>query len=229
LGLLPYWLDFFQIEQPDLAFLAAGPRSSVYDTKWAALLAAGQTIFGVAASDSHENFLGSPARDGSRVDSHRRILRWVSNHLLVNSVSESEVRAALAAGRFWMVFEALGTPTSMDFYGLVNSTRFDVGTSTPFVNGNTTLVLNLPTLHSDSPQTLPAPTLRLVIEKVQNSSFVPVAESRNTSIQYSVSSAGIYRAAVYITPNHLKNFLTVDRNLASEEKLWVLTNPIYLP
>ncbi len=229
LDVLPYWFDPLQVEQPDLAFMAAGQRPELYERKWDELLSQGLKIFGTAGTDAHENLFNGNTRDGERIDSFRRIIRWVSNHLLVSTLSFSEAKSALSAGRFNLVFEALGTPVGVDFHAVVNGVTVEVGATQAFVSGQTRLALALPTLHPSSPRGVESPVLRLRILRVASTGAVQVAEATDAALNYPATQGGIYRAEIKIKPRHLSNFLSYDHGRAEEEYTWVLTNPIYLP
>jgi hypothetical protein len=229
LNLLPYWIDPYGQEQPDLAFVSFFHLSPVYAQKWGALIAAGQKPVGVGGSDAHENVIKSKAGDGERLDSYRRMMRWMSNHYLVPDRSYSSIKSALKAGRGWVVFEALGTPVGMNFSGNAGGTSLTVGETGAFVAGNTTLTITLPTLHAHSPRGWRAPRVRLRLVQVGPSGeSLTVAEAIDASLVYGVQAAGAYRAEVMITPRHLSDFLDYDREKADQEMPWIVTNHIYL-
>ncbi len=231
LDLLPYWLDPFRIEQADLAFLAAGKRATLYERTWDQLLSQGLKPWGVAASDSHENILPGKTRDDERMDSHRRVLRWVSNHLLMTGAfTYAEAKAALVAGRFNMVFEALGSPVGVDFHAEIGgSTLVEVGGTGTFTAGQTHLKLARPTLHPLSPTDGSSPFLTLRLYQIgSDASRTLVSESAEGPIDYLLTAAGIFRAEIRIIPRHLSGFLNYDLAQSKEEHTWVLTNPIYL-
>ena len=58
-------------------------------------------MIGTAGTDAHQNVLPILLRDGERGDSYRRMLRWFSNMVLVESgePTPATAQAALEAGR----------------------------------------------------------------------------------------------------------------------------------
>ena len=227
--MLPYWVDPLQIEQPDLAFMTVGQRPALYEAKWDELLAQGLNFFGTAATDAHENLFPGTTRDGERIDSFRRIMRWVSNHLLVTDMSAAAAKTAVTNGRFAMVFEALGTPVGFGFHAEVSSAVVEMGSTQAFVAGQTHLKLALPSLHPSSPRGNRTPVMKLRILKVASTGATVVAEATDAAIDFVATQAGVYRAEIKIQPRHLSDFLSYDHARAEEEYTWVLANPIYLP
>src|SRR5690606_40586739 len=97
--------------EPDLALLGFLAPNEPALTRWNELLAGGTKVPATAGSDAHENALPVMLADGERGDSYRRVLRWFSNVVLVADPRDpAQIEAALAAGRMFAVFEALGTP-----------------------------------------------------------------------------------------------------------------------
>ncbi len=227
--LIYYFVDPYGEQQPDLAFVAFFRWGSIYTTRWNQMLASGFPVIGVAGSDSHENALAYQANDGERLDSHRRVMRWFSNHYLVSAVTYDQIKAALLAGRGWIVFEAFGTPVGMDYYATANGTTVGVGASGTYVAGQTTITVPLPTLHASSPTDGNAPTIRILLKKVgTGGADTTVATATGAALSYTVTSTGIYRAEVYITPNQLGSFLGYKRATLLRELPWIITNPITL-
>ncbi|MBY0472284.1 hypothetical protein K2X30_14045 [bacterium] len=228
--LLPYWIDPFHEESPDLAWLSLFQLSDVYAEKWDKLLGAGSKVFGTGGSDAHENTIKSKTSDGERVDSYRRLMRWVSNHFLVSSRTYANIKSAVGAGRSWIVFEGFGTPVGMDFYADNGTTLYNPGETGTYAAGTTTLNLKLPSLHKNSPQGDRSPVIHAFLYKVNSDGTRTLVASSTGGgdIRYTVPAVGIYRAVVTITPLHLADFMNYDRQKAFAEAPWILTNPVYL-
>lgn len=68
---------------------------------------------GIYGCDAHENVYPGILSDGERGDSYRRMLRWATNWVFPEGITEAASPSfleALKAGRVVTVFEALGTP-----------------------------------------------------------------------------------------------------------------------
>ncbi len=231
LDLLAYWIDPYGELQPDLAFLSVFEWSSVYVTLWNKLITWGggpTRPLVTAGSDAHENVIASSARDGERVDSYRRLLRWFSNHFLVSTMDRAGIKAAMLARRGWIVFEALGSPVNFDFTATVGASTYGVGESQSWASG-AKLNVALPTLHSSSPQEGLSPRMTLYLKKMSlTGTETTVASAVGQSISYTVPAAGVFRAEVWITPHHLLGFLGYLRNRLIKDYPWIVTNAIYL-
>ncbi|MBZ0252532.1 MAG: hypothetical protein K8I02_04260, partial [Candidatus Methylomirabilis sp.] len=126
-ALIPYLFDAFSAPVPDLAFLSFFYLSPVYAEKWNALTDEGLRIAASVGCDSHQNVLNLQGIDGDRMDAHRRVLRWTSDHYLVTDYTFDAVKESLAAARGWIVFEILGSPVGMDFYADADGDVIGVG------------------------------------------------------------------------------------------------------
>ncbi len=240
--LAPYWFDPFRRHLPDLAFLPFLKRSPVYSQKWDALLSQGQKIVGLAGNDSHQNFFSGLASDDERVDSHRRLTRWILNHTLLPPLDGAfplaTLKAAVAAGQGWAVFEGLGTPQGEDFFAsnpLDVHTTTEMGGSLALIPGETLLTVTPPSLHPDSPGYVSsrAPQvnfrlLRIAFDGQGQQEIVLSGQNATQSLQFKVTQAGAYRVEFDIIPLHLMPFLAYKKSLAAEEFPWLISNPIYL-
>ncbi|MGZ3709141.1 MAG: hypothetical protein ACXWPM_10280, partial [Bdellovibrionota bacterium] len=200
----------------------------VYAQIWDTLTTAGQKVTGVGGSDSHENILPFSAHDGDRLDAHRRLLRWFSNHLLVTDLTYASIKAALVGHRSWLAFEGLGTPVGMDFYAKAGTATVGVGDTGTFVAGSTTITVPLPTLHKSSPQDGNAPTIIIRLKQVGANTDTVVATATNASLSYTVTQTGAYRAEIGIIPKHLSAWVGYRRELLNAEYPWIITNHLYL-
>jgi hypothetical protein len=205
--------------EPDLFFLGVFEEQTVSIERWDALQEI-DPVVGFAGTDAHQNVLPFDLRDGERGDSYRRMLRWFSNHVLVDAsetlLSPQSADAALAAGRVYTAFEILGTPTGLDFHlkGAEGAITEMGGTGQ-----GTELVVECPTLSAASPTNTTPPEITATIFK--NGS--PWNTGCGT---HTIDGPGNYRTRVDIIPYHLTDFLgeTPDEWLHSYP--WVYTNPI---
>lgn len=204
---------------PDLAFLAVYQQQDVSVEKWDALNATGSAV-GVAGSDAHQNVLPTPASDGERFDSYRRMTRWFSNWLMLDGdparPTPADARAALEAGRVYTVFEALGTPAGLDVHLDAGDTLYEIGSDA----AAGTLVAECPALHPDSPTNAAEPEIGAVVYK----DGAVFAEGCG---RHEVSAPGVYRVVFTITPHHLEDFLADETHLVREYP-WIYSNPFRL-
>lgn len=229
-SLIPYILDPLSAPVPDLAALSFFELNDNYFEKWNTLTDEGIHVTGTVGTDSHQNVLPIPSLvDNERLDGHRRVLRWFSNHYLVSDVTVDGVKEAVKAGRGWIVTEVIGSPVGMDFYADAGAAVVGVGDTGAFVPGATTIHVPLPTLHPDSPQDGPAPQITIRLKRVLPGGMdVVEAESVDAPLDFAASVAGAYRAEVWIVPNHLTPYLGISPSLFLHETPWILTNHLYL-
>lgn len=229
LDLLLYWIDPYAELEPDLALLSVLEVSSVYTSLWNQMLQASQKPTAIAGSDAHQNVLSFSTRDGERVDSFRRLLRWFSNHVLVNSLSRAEIKTALAAGRSWIAFEGVGIPVGMNYWVEVNGASSPVGSTVTYASGQTALKIAAPTLHRSSPSDGHTPKVIVRLRKsTTDGADTVVATSENADLSYTVTGSGVYRVEVAIVPYHLWTYLGYQRLKLLKEYPWIITNPIYI-
>lgn len=228
--LFNYWADPYYRQEADLALISFFEISPLIVSKWQQTWSDGYTMAAFAASDSHENVLSMNAPDGDRLDSHRRLARWVSNHWLVTTPTLDHVKEAVKAGRGWFAVEGWGTPTGFDFTASTSSPASVAGVGERLKMKNLSVVLRaeLPTLHAASPGSGEVPRRKVSIKKIVGSDAVTVVEAWNEAAQVTVTEAGIYRAEVSIIPSHLKGFLYFDAAKATQEYTWIFSNPIRL-
>ena len=217
LGLDPYdwlaaispWVTGGTDAEPDLVFLAFYQQQDVSIERWDALNLAGPMV-GTAGTDAHENALPNPMADGERVDSYRRMMAWFSNILLVDGDSPAAYQDAVAAGRLFVAFEALGTPTGWDVaYG-----DLEMGGTAPT---GASLVVTCPTLAAESPQMGAAPEISVTVYQ----DGVPWQEGCGT---FPIDEAGVYRAVATITPHHLRTFLDSEADSMIRPYPWLYSN-----
>lgn len=202
--------------EPDLFVLAVLAEQLPSIEHWDALQQRAPVV-GVAGTDAHQNVLPILLRDGERGDSYRRMMRWLSNHLLVSGDAPSDYDAALAAGRAYVAFEILGTPSGLDFHLAQDDTIYEMGSRPDLVGG--TLSLTCPTLSTASPQGAAAPDIEATIYK-DGSAW------RSGCGEFSVEEPGVYRVRIDITPWHLEDFLGAEPEPWLTPRPWIYTNTI---
>jgi len=204
--------------EPDLLFLGVLGEQAPSIAAWDALSAIAPTV-GIGGSDAHQNVYPVILRDGERGDSYRRMLRWMSNHLLATERSRAAADEALAAGRLSVVFEVLGTPSGLDVAVTQSEQRLLPGSRASWSGG--TLSVACPTLHPESPQGPDAPDITASVFK----DGVPWAEGCG---DHALDGPGVYRVRFDILPWHLAPFLGSDADPWLKTWPWVYTNPITL-
>lgn len=199
--------------QPDLAFLGFFQEQGVSIERWDALSRVAPTV-ATAGTDAHENTLPNLLSDGERVDSYRRMMSWFSNIALVDGDTPEDVQGALAAGRLFVAFEALGTPSG-----------FHVGYGAAEMGGTGalggTLDVTCPTLAAATPQDGPAPEITATVFRDGE----PWQEGCGS---FPVTEAGVYRVRVDIVPHHLVGFLDDQADTLVHEYPWLYSNSFRL-
>lgn len=231
-SLLTYVVDPYSDLNPDFSFMQFLDIYPIYAQKWNQLTATGMHLSGILATDSHQNISKLKVADGERLDSHRRMMRLMSNHVLVqnNSYSYSDVKQAVKNGRLWGVFEGLGSPVGMDFYATAGATVAGSGETFSLGGGTALITVKLPALHPASPRDhLGIPQFRVVVKKaVADGSDKVVAQSINSDLSVTVSETGVYRAEIFMIPRHLKGLIGPFGRDADREFAWIITNPVYV-
>lgn len=234
--ILSYLVDPYAGLEPDFVFFHFARVFDGYFDRWNAIVGSGTDLAGFAATDSHENVFPQKAADGERLDAHRRLMRYVSNHYAVADLSFTTVRTALKQGRGWVVFEGFGTPTGMDISGTVGGTTVGPGQSVALAGGSGTITVRVPRVFAGSPRTDPQsddpddlPQVRVQIRRAGaggGSDLVAAGEGEGATVTATVSSAGAFRAELFIRPRHLRGFLKPYEDLADEEFRWIITNHV---
>ncbi len=203
--------------EPDLLFLAFYQEQGPNLERWDHLSARAPTI-GFAATDAHRNVMPIELSDGERPDGFRRNMRWFSNHLMASSKDVQAADEALAAGRLYAAFEALGTPYQLGFwYTDDGGVDHDLG-ATAAPGG--TLNLILPILSPSSPRDGSGePTITGAVYK-DGELWQEGAGG------WEITEPGVYRARIDIEPTHLAGFLGEDPTPYLRSYPWVYTNPI---
>ncbi|MDP6931571.1 MAG: hypothetical protein QGG40_01585, partial [Myxococcota bacterium] len=203
--------------EPDLLFLAVHQEQTPSIQKWDALQSQGP-VFGVAGTDAHQNVLPYELRDGERLDSYRRMLRWFSNVLLTEGIEPHDYDEALSAGRGYVAFEILGTPVGFDLVLRDADDRFhEMGATAP----TGTLEVTCPELSADSPRGELVPEWSVTI-------FHDGEPWQEGCGSFEITEAGTYRVRVDIVPWHLTDFLGEDPDAWLHSYPWIYSNPIHV-
>ncbi|MCB9777880.1 MAG: hypothetical protein H6742_04890 [Alphaproteobacteria bacterium] len=216
--------------EPDLFVLAVLANQPPSEAAWDALNVDGpedRVVIGVAGTDAHQNVFPIPLRDGERGDSYRRMLRWFSQHLWMDPAdlpdAGGDLDAAertLAAGRFHVAFEILGTPDGFDFH-LEDAAGgiHEMGSILDPSVLPAELVVTCPTLSAGSPQGTDAPEISATV-------YRDGAPWQTSCGRFPVDDAGTYRVRVDMVPWHLAPFLGDDAADWMHAYPWVYGNPV---
>lgn len=195
--------------EPDLLFLAVHQDQQPSLDHWDALLQLGPTV-GIGGTDAHQNVLDIELEDGERADSYRRMMSWFSNWLLVDEATPAGFDEALGAGRNALVFEALGTPRTID----VHLDEAELGS----VTSAGTLHVGCVELADSSPRGPVAPQVRV---EIRHDGQVVGTECGEIE-----ATPGVWRVSWYITPHHLADFLGPDDVWSDQEFPWIHTGAL---
>ncbi len=214
--------------EPDLAFVSFVSPSDNAIAKWDQLLGEGMRVSGSGGTDAHQNALPIILRDGERGDSYRRMLRWFSNVALAADPRDPvAVEDAIANGRFFVAFEAFGTPSGFDAVATAGTTDTELGGELAKGDG-ATLTVTLPTVY-ELDERLPVPEVRARILRVDQAGVTELAQGPGPTISAPMDQPGAYRVEVFITPKHLSPYMghvgTAD---VEREHVWIYANPIYV-
>lgn len=231
--LLMYATDPYDKLDPDYSFLHFLEVFPVYASKWNAVLAAGLKVAGWGGSDNHENTLPQKASDGERIDSHRRMTRLVTNHLLLSSIDPPSVKSSLKSGRGYVVFEGLGTPNGFDFRGVQAATTIEMGGTISMAGGAATIEFKMPELYLGSSKIKDSPVFEVRLKRVTSSGteetlLVNSGANFSFSLPTVAAASTSYRVEIDIVPLHLYGVLRTYRELARKTFPWLRSNPIYV-
>jgi hypothetical protein len=209
--------------EPDLAVLTFLSENDNALDKWDALLAEGRRVTGTGGCDAHENALPQELADGERADSYRRMMKWVTNHLLVEERSFDAMTAAVEHGRMYVAFEAFGTPVGFDFFAEDGEGEtYEMGDAAP---AGVTLRVRRPHLPDGHPAE-PPPEVRLRLVRSTPSGAVEVATSADDELTLRDVEPGVYRAEARIVPEHARPYLDRLADRLVKGYVWVYANPI---
>lgn len=209
---------------PDLAVMTFLSRQQTSLTKWDTLLSEGRRVAGSGGCDAHENAFPMPLLDGERADSYRRMMSWITNHVLVDDVSPDGVQEALDAGRLYVVHEVFGTPFGFDFYADEAGTTHEMGDSAAL---GSTIHVTMPSLPDGFPDD-PAPTMSIHLLSSAPEGAVEVASTTEPSLAFVPDEAGAYRAEIRMVPEHTRPYVELSADDLIREQVWVYSNPIFV-
>ena len=212
---------------PEMLFMVFFQESTNDLGKWATLLAEGRRIPAVGGSDAHENVLPTPLADGERGDSYRRVFRWFSNELWVQGeLTRASALDALRQSRVLVVFEAFGTPVGFSYTAQTGDRIREIGEEMTLAEAPV-LRVTRPHVNALDPS-LPTPTMRTrVLRAERTGAWTEVAASDTGDVSYTPTTAGVYRAEVRITPNHVRPYLPGLERVVREVP-WVYSSPMYV-
>ena len=133
-----------------------------------------------------------------RLDPYENSLRHVGTHLLLTELSQPAVWHALNNGRAFVAFDWMADAASFDFAALSDGVRHEMGTHLELPDGLT--------LSGQAP-------LSAHWKLIRNGQ--QISESDGFTFEFPVTEAGNYRVELWL-------------NIAGEDRVWVLSNPIYV-
>lgn len=215
---------------PDLVFLNIVNEDDRYLSRWGEVLAGGHRLVTTIGTDCHRNTFPQLLDDGERIDSYRRMMSWMSNHLLVRPEADGgwddrHLKEALAARRLYGAFEVMGFPLGFDFHATSSAGITEMG-GTVAVDGETRLTATMPTIRGLDPIAEP-PRKRLVLYRAVAGGWEPIAESEG-DLDHPVSLSGAYRVEVRLEPRHLRGVLGTFSDLAERSFVWIYSNAIFV-
>jgi hypothetical protein len=169
--------------------------------------------------------------DGDRIDSYDRLMRWLENRVLVKSIDQLELQEALRQGRTFGVFTVFGDPPKFSF------TASQAGAADPLQMGASAAgPLTLEVRAPDAPVAMRGPkftaaeaqTAKITVKLLHGAQVVASSSTPGATLSKQISAPGAYHVEVWIKPLHLEKALGSKKALASEEYLWVISNPIYV-
>lgn len=228
-SLVTYLIDPFKELNPDYAFMGFFQISDIYFQRWNQLIYDNYKVTGLVGTDSHQNIFPQIVADGERFDSHRRLVRFVSNYVLTQTLDLSSVKTAILNGRSIVVAEGIGVPSGIDFYATVGSTTLEVGQQATLSGGSSVITAKMPSIYGGISKGSENPVIRLELRRViADGKDETVASSTSGDISYTTSQTGAYRVHCYIIPKHLKLSMGTLSGDADREYPWFVTNHIFL-
>lgn len=169
--------------------------------------------------------------DGDRLDSYVRVMRWLSNRVIVQDNSYESLMAALKQGRNYGVFTVFGEPEGFRLTASALDTgHAEIGES---IAGPVELALQIPTATpitggaQFSAEEAANATLRILLKRSTAAGTTTVSDSViSEDTSFSLSEAGAYHVEIWVTPHHLDAALGSESQLADSEYLWLITNSI---
>ncbi len=179
--------------------------------------------------------------DGDRIDSYRRMLRLVSDRVLVSSgtATEDKVEAYKGAwrdGHNWVVFDLLGEPDDFDMVGKAGETWVEMGGK---LHIGDVLWLRtprraypatwMPWSEADTRNAADPTEIRTLLWRTttdgQPAQVVQEYKGFAQVASYKLDKPGRYHLEVRMTPRHLRPWLKALGQYADAEQRWVVGNP----
>jgi hypothetical protein len=133
------------------------------------------------------------------LDPYERSLRYVTTHILADSLTESAVREALKSGHAYVAHDWLCDPTGFVFGAGKGGKLYRV-------MGDEVSLADRPKLRAEAP-------VRCLMKLFHNG--LEVKAARAVSLEIEPKAPGVYRVELWLT-------------LDGEERPWVYSNPIYV-
>lgn len=215
---------------PDLVFLNIVNEDERYLSRWGEVLAGGHQLVTTIGTDCHRNTFPQLLDDGERIDSYRRMMSWMSNHLLVRPEADGgwddrHLKEALASRRLYGAFEVMGFPEGFDFHAESTAGITEMG-DVVTVDGQTHLVAKMPQIRDLDP-TVEPPAKTLVLHRAVSGGWEQIAQSTE-DLDHPVSVSGAYRVEVRLEPRHLRDALGTFAELADRSFVWIYSNAIFV-
>ena len=215
---------------PDLVFLNIVNEDDRYLSRWGEVLAGGHRLVTTIGTDCHRNTFPQLLDDGERIDSYRRMMAWMSNHLLIRpepdgSWDDRHVKEALAERRLYGAFEVMGFPTGFDFHAVSGAGLTEMG-DVVSIDGQTRLIAKMPQIRDLNTNVEP-PRKTIVLRRAVSGGWEQVAESEG-DLDHPVSISGAYRVEVRLEPRHLRGALGAFSDLAERSFVWIYSNAIFV-
>ena len=189
-----------RLPHPDLVFVPVVNEDRRYLERWAETLSSGARRVTTMGTDAHANTMPQILPDGERVDSFRRFMRWVSNHLLVRDDGTGEfddrsLKEALAAGRLWGSFDMFGYVEGFDYHALEGGTVREMGeeaslASAVELRASLPQVAGLEAIDAE-------PEIRIVLLRAAGDQWQTIADTED-DLAETVTEPGAYRVEVRI-------------------------------
>jgi hypothetical protein len=212
---------------PDLAFLAIYEDLPAEKNPYQQILAEGTRLYATAGTDAHQNTLPMAMSDGERGDSYRRMMRWFSNHLLVDEVTPQKLKAAIKAGRGYVLFEVFGPALGFDAHmESADALMAEMGDEV-LLSGKPTLIVTPPHVDLAPGQVAPDLTVRVIRADKPEGTLVATGDGK-AALRYVPDRAGAYRVEVRIVPRHLGGYMGQSEKALMREFAWVEGNAFYV-
>jgi hypothetical protein len=217
-----------QLPHPDISLLPIVNEDTRYLERWGTVLARGARRTTTIGTDCHRNTLPELLPDGERMDSYRRMMLWMSNHLLVapavdGGFTDLELKDALRSGRLYGAFEVLGYPVGFDYHALEGESVIEMG---GVAAAGTELRVTLPSVQNLDPAVEP-PRITARLLRAREGGWDLVTES-DQDLVHAATEPGAYRAEIRIEPRHLRALLASYSDLADQSFVWIYANAIYV-